>query len=102
MSSIRNYYTSARLSALRKRAEILRSQIDGADAEAQVMVGVFNDLIAQMRENTAPSIPAALELPFVREDRDRALGKAEKLRRELEEVNLRLQNCLALQRGGES
>lgn len=100
MTATDKYYGPERVDGLRRKLSLLQSQQSTAEEDAKELSEVCQELLSILRSGTPRAIPAALEYKAVCEERDRAFGKAEKIRREAEELKARLQSATVLGRGG--
>lgn len=100
MTATDKYYSPDRLDHLRRKLGMLQTQQTNAEDEAKQLAEVCQELLTMMRSGSPKAIPAALEYKAVCEERDRAFGKADKIRREADELKARLQSATVLGRGG--
>lgn len=100
MSTFKDFYLSdERGRALHATRDRVNTQLAAARGDLDQLEAVVAEMLVLLRSGgDSARILVALELPVVREMRDRARGKVEKLVREADEARERLENFNLLRR----
>ena len=98
-TNLTRHLSEERGAKLREAVSRLNMQVSDAEADAKAANELLREMSAVMEHGPENArIPAAMEMAFLRESRDRSNGKIDKLSREREEAKLRLELYNALRR----
>ena len=95
----KHHLSEDRGARLRENVSRLNLQVSQAEDDVQREIALCQEMLEVMTSGPdGVRVVAAMEMPSMRESRDRALGKLDKLRRERDEVRLRLDHYNMLRR----